>query len=482
MRVGLKNAFYSIRWKIVLAYLLIICAAFYIVTASLIRLVGEHLFTQKVADERHTAQELAQSVSEALNGKDAQSLYFTVLEASQSTGGRIMVLDEYGVVQADTYSQYNGTRLQRREVAQVLSGGGAQHGFYSSRDGQGAFLMPGLTADMIGLHAVPVHSGETLLGALVYITLAQDIYQSLMHIQTEMVLWLMPVAAAVAVLSLFVSRFFTKPIDALNAGMAQMTRGDFSGRVHIKGRSEFARLAGTFNMMCDRLESLDKSRNQFVSNASHELKTPLSTMKILIETLVYQEPMDEGMCREFLGDINKEIDRLNSVINDLLTLVSMDGGEARMNMKSASLSDMLNETMRRLQPLARERGIEMNSAIAQGVFVTCDSMKLSQVFYNLMDNALKYTGRGGTVRIELIRRDKKAVARVIDTGIGIPKKDQLHIFDRFYRVDKARSRETGGTGLGLSIVKQVVLLHGGQISVTSEEEKGSTFTVELPVG
>ena len=482
MRTKIKNAFYSIRWKIVLTYLLIICVAFYVVTASLIRLVGEYLFNQKVTDERRTAQELSESISEALGKKDARRLCFAVLEASENTGGRIMVLDEYGVVQADTYSQYNGMRLQRREVAEVLSGGGARHGFYSEQDSQGTFLMPGLTADMIGLHAVPVTRENTLIGVLVYITLAQDMYQSLMHIQTEMVVWLVLVAAAVAVLSLFVSRFFTKPIDTLNAGMAQITRGDFSGRVDIKGQSEFARLAGTFNMMCDRLENLDKSRNQFVSNASHELKTPLSTMKILIETLVYQEPMDEGMCREFLGDINKEIDRLNSVINDLLTLVSMDSGEARMNMKNASLSDMLSETMRRLQPLARERGIEMNAAIAQGIFVNCDQMKLSQVFYNLMDNALKYTGRGGTVRIELVKRDKKAVVRVIDTGIGIPKKDQMHIFDRFYRVDKARSRETGGTGLGLSIVKQVVLLHGGQIGVTSEEEKGSTFTVELPVG
>jgi signal transduction histidine kinase len=205
-------------------------------------------------------------------------------------------------------------------------------------------------------------------------------------------------------------------------------------------------------------------------------------MKILIETLVYQEPMDEDMCREFLGDINKEIDRLNSVINDLLTLVSMDSSEKGVDMKNASLTDMLNETMRRLQPLAREKGIEMNAAVAQGVTVNCDVMKLTQVCYNLMDNAIKYTGRGGEVRIELVRRYKKAVVRVTDTGIGIPKEDQLHIFDRFYRVDKARSRETGGTGLGLSIVKQVVLLHGGSISVTSEEEKGSTFTVELPLG
>ena len=462
-----------------LAYLLIICVAFYVVTASLIRLVGEYLFSQKVSDEQRIAGELAAVIAEPLNAKDAERLWLDVVSLSESTGGRVMVLDLYGVVQADTYCEYNGMRLMRSEVAQVLSGGGEAYGFYG--DGDGSFYMPGIAGDMIGLYAAPIRSSENMIGVLVFITLAQDMYESLMSIQTEVVLWLVVVAAAVLVMSLIVSHLFTRPISALSAGMSQMTKGDFSGRVQVRGKSEFAQLASTFNMMCDRLESLDKSRNQFVSNASHELKTPLSTMKILIESLIYQEPMDEDMCREFLGDVNKEIDRLNSVINDLLTLVSMDSGEARMNMNKASLTDMLNETMRRLQPLSRERGIEMSAAVAQGVIVCCDSMKLTQVFYNLMDNAIKYTGRGGSVKIELLKKDKKAVVKVIDTGIGIPKEDQLHIFDRFYRVDKARSRETGGTGLGLSIVKQIVLLHGGDITVASEEEKGSTFTVELPV-
>ncbi len=464
-----------------LAYLLIICVAFFVVTASLIRLVGEYLFSQKVSDEQRIAGELASVMAGPLNERDADRLYEGVLQASEATGGRVLVLDMYGVVQADTYSEYNGTQLMRSEVARVMSGGGEAYGYYAA-EGEGTFLIPGLTGDMIGLYAAPIYGHTGMTGVLVFISMAQDMYQSLMEIQTEMIVWLLIVAAAVLVLSLLVSRVFTKPISLLSASMAQMTRGDFSGRVQIRGKSEFAQLASTFNMMCDRLESLDKSRNQFVSNASHELKTPLSTMKILIETLVYQEPMDEGMCREFLSDINKEIDRLNFVINDLLTLVSMDSGEARMNMKSASLTDMLNETMRRLQPLARERGIEMSGAIAAGVTVNCDSMKLTQVFYNLMDNAIKYTGRGGEVKIELTRKDKRAVVKVSDTGIGIPKEDQLHIFDRFYRVDKARSRETGGTGLGLSIVKQVVLMHGGDITVSSEEEKGSTFTVDLPAG
>ena len=463
-----------------LAYLLIICVAFYVVTASLIKLVGEYLFSQKVSDEQRIAGELAASISEPLDAKDAERLYSDVLSLSEATGGRVMVLDLYGVVQADTYSEYNGSRLMRSEVARVLSGGGGAYGFYRSEDERG-FYDSGITSDMIGLYAAPIYGSGGMSGVLVFITLAQDMYESLMAIQTKVVLWLIVVAAAVLLLSLFVSRLFTRPISVLSTGMSQMTKGDFSGRVQIRGKSEFAQLARTFNMMCDRLESLDKSRSQFVSNASHELKTPLSTMKILIETLVYQEPMDEGMCREFLGDINKEIDRLNLVINDLLTLVSMDSGEARVNMKNASLTDMLNETMRRLQPLARERGIEMSGAIAQGVTVNCDSMKLTQVFYNLMDNAIKYTSRGGSVKIELVKKDKMAIVKVADTGIGIPKEDQLHIFDRFYRVDKARSRETGGTGLGLSIVKQVVLMHGGDISVASEEEKGSVFTVELPV-
>ena len=296
-----------------------------------------------------------------------------------------------------------------------------------------------------------------------------------------MLSWLALVAVIVVVISVAMSRYFTRPIAELNEGIVEMTRGDFSNRVRVRGHNEFAQLAVAFNMMCERIENLDKARSQFVSNASHELKTPLSTMKILIETLMYQDPMDPDMTREFLGDINKEIDRLNSVIGDLLTLVSMDGGEKKLETKPVAVADILGDNVRRLQPLAREKGIEMTASLRdQTATVDGDASRLTQVFYNLMDNAIKYTGRGGSVRVEMSRRDKKVIVKVIDTGIGIPREDQLHIFDRFYRVDKARSRETGGTGLGLSIVRQIVLLHGGTVTVSSEEEKGSTFTVELP--
>jgi signal transduction histidine kinase len=267
-----------------------------------------------------------------------------------------------------------------------------------------------------------------------------------------------------------VSRIFTRPIDELSQGISRMTQGDLSSRVTVRGRNEFSQLAEAFNMMCERLERLDQTRNQFVSNASHELKTPLSTMKILSETLLYQEQCDLGVQKEFLADINKEIDRLNTIINDLLTLVHMDDrGVTKLQPQLMSLDKLVQDAARRLRPLAEGREIALDVAVRDQIETMGDPSRLEQVFYNLIDNAIKYTPKGGKVRVEVARAGKKAVVKVIDNGIGIPKADQLHVFDRFYRVDKARSRDTGGTGLGLAIVKQIVLLHEGSVTVTSEE-------------
>ena len=184
---------------------------------------------------------------------------------------------------------------------------------------------------------------------------------------------------------------------------------------------------------------------------------------------------------DFLGNINSEIDRLNGIISDLLSLVSIDSGEMRLKREKFRLDDMVRDCARKLAPLARERGIELEETVRDAVEITADKSKLMQVVYNVIDNAIKYTPRAGSVHVDMARAGKRAVIRISDTGIGIPEEDQKHIFDRFYRVDKARSRETGGTGLGLSIVKQIVMLHNGTISVNSEVGKGSTFTIELPL-
>lgn len=191
--------------------------------------------------------------------------------------------------------------------------------------------------------------------------------------------------------------------------------------------------------------------------------------------------MDPDIAREFLTDINKEIDRLNSVVNDLLTLVSLDDKSITLKIESFSLSELVSDISKKTDLLAEKRNQTLNMDIEPNIVISADSAKLHHIFYNLIDNAIKYTGEGGTIDISLHSNGKIAVFKVKDNGPGIPKEDLKSIFDRFYRVDKARSRDTGGTGLGLSIVNQMVMIHNGRIYVDSDLGKGTEFIVELPL-
>ncbi|HIS00902.1 MAG TPA: HAMP domain-containing protein [Candidatus Excrementavichristensenella intestinipullorum] len=459
--------------------------AFTLVATSLIQLVGEYLFSQKVREEQRVTEDLAGSMAQPLSSRDAQALYAQAASVAGQSGGRVMVLDQDGVVQADSLSLANGQRLAIQEVYYVLTGGGSTYGFYDLRRSGSSFLRTlgsGPQANgLLGVYTAPMRQGGQLQGVVLYLSDAQEVYDSLTQMQQRMAIWLLLVAVAVLLLSVMVSRIFTRPIAELSQGIQRMTNGDLSSRVTVRGHNEFSQLAEAFNMMCQRLESLDQSRNQFVSNASHELKTPLSAMKILLETLLYQEAYDPDMTREFLGDINREIDRLNAIVGDLLTLVHIDSGRMQLKPELLKLDELVYDTARRLRPLAEKRDIRLEVTVKDKIETTGDAQKLSQVFYNLMDNAIKYTPEGGFVKAEISRNGRMARVTVADSGIGIPKADLIHVFDRFYRVDKARARATGGTGLGLSIVKQIVMLHEGTINVTSEEEVGSTFTVELPI-
>ena len=482
----IKAFIHSIRWKITVAYLLIIVVAFCVIGYSLIQLVGEYLFTQRTADDQRIANDLAKNCGDSLVAFDALSLYDMAMDNATAGQTRVLVLDKLCTVQVDSDSRLNGRRFITAEIERVINGADSDYGFYDTGNAvrpwfRAAFNGFSGVDVMTGLYASAIRGpGDELAGVLVYISGVQEIYESLRDIQLKILIWLIIVATAVMLVNALVLRTVTRPIGELNTGISRMSQGDLSARVVVRGNNEFASLAKAFNSMSERLEQLDKSRSQFVSNASHELKTPLSTMKILIETLMYQEPLDPGMAKEFLGDINQEIDRLNRIVSDLLTLVSIDNG-MKMNLAELDIGALLQEQVKRLTPLARENGIELDCLAKESVEVDGDTLKLQQVIYNIIDNAIKYTPRGGEVHCSLSRTGKKAVIKVSDTGVGIPESDLPHIFDRFYRVDKARSRDTGGTGLGLSIVKQFVLLHGGTIDASSTVGKGTTFTIELPL-
>ncbi len=472
-----------------LGFLLVMAISFFAIANSLTALVSDSLFAEKIRVEKSAVESLATRFAAQMAASDGSALYEGLVEAGRQLGGWLLVLDMDGKVQADSFSTYNGRRLGLAEVDGVLSGAvGVDYGFHQV-PGDGTrratswldkLLGRDDTRQWVGYFAAAMEHQGQRVGVMLYSTSAQDMVDSITELRDRMLLYFLIAALGVVILSLFVSRWVTRPVAALSEGIKQMSKGDFTGRVRVKGGGEMGRLAETFNQMSERLENLERSRNQFVSNASHELKTPLATMKILLESLIYQDDMPAELRREFMQDINKEIDRLNMVIGDLLTLVHIDSQKMRLRREMMLLSVAIKEAVRRLAPLASDRGQEIEVALHDECEMFADPAKLQQVIYNLIDNAIKYTPDGGKIRVslELIGRD--AVLKVSDNGVGIPKSDVPHVFDRFYRVDKARSRETGGTGLGLSIVQQIVRLHGGSIDVESEVGKGTTFIIELP--
>ena len=471
-----------------LAFLLIVGVSYYAVATSLIGLVGDYLFSDRMQQDEANLEKLAVEVTPYYHTNRMSALQERLEDAGGELGGRLMLLDDCGKVQADSYSEMNGSRLELPEVASILLEGKlvdyGVHQLNGSSNGLRwlSFLHPfDDSAEWVAYCTAAMTSEGQTIGLLVFASPIQDMMERLYALQDKISLYFVIAAVAAMLIALVFSRILTKPIAALTRSIQRMGRGDLSVRVPVKGSGEIRRLAETFNIMSEKLEMLDKSRNQFVSNASHELKTPLATMKILLENIIYQPEMDAELRTEFLTDVNKEIDRLNLIISDLLTLVSMDAKTMRLHRETFSLAQVVTDTVHRLQLVSDKRHQEIRLQLTDGCEMYADCAKLTQVVYNILDNAIKYTQEGGLIKIRLIRSGRDAILTIADNGPGIPKEDQAHIFDRFYRVDKARSRDTGGTGLGLSIVHQMVLMHGGSISVESEEGRGATFTVELPI-
>ena len=433
--------------------------------------------------------ELSVTLGEQMETESADAFYQQLLQAARHSGGRLLVVDRDAKVTFDTFDERCGTRLALAEVHSILRGEAeSDYGFYRTDGGdeQGLTLLDRLTGaelshSWMGCFASALISGDTRTGALVYVTSVQETVDSLAHIRNQMMGIFLLALIVVLVIAGFISSIVTKPVAELSAGIERMSKGDYKHRVHVPGKGEMAQLAAAFNQMSEQVHNLDEARNQFVSNASHELKTPLTTIKILVESMMYQDDMDPELRHEFLGDIDKEIDRLSSVVGDLLTLVHIDSHKLKLRREMMVFADTVRESVSRLEPLAKRRGQTIKTEIADSCEMFADPGKLAQVCYNIIENASKYTPDGGSISVKLRRAGRDAVLEISDTGVGIPQADLPHVFDRFYRVDKARSRDTGGTGLGLSIVQQIVRLHAGSVTVTSEMGKGTTFIVQLPV-
>lgn len=382
--------------------------------------------------------------------------------------GRIIVVNENLIVVKDTYGQEIGKTLISQEVIKCFR---SNANVYVKKYGQ------------YGEVAMPVSaSGSDEVDGVIVITFSiKSILGMEKQLRQKAMVFIMLIVIVVALIAFLYSKKITKPLNSMANTIDHLTQGYMDEEVSVQGYSEIAKISDAVNRLIRRMKALESSRQEFVSNVSHELKTPITSMKVLADSLLTQESVPNEMYREFLVDINDEIERENKIINDLLSLVKLDKAAGEMKIAEMNINDLLETILKRLKPIANRRNIELVFESFRPVSAEVDEVKLSLAVSNLIENAIKYNIDDGWVRVSLNADHKYFYIKVSDSGIGIPEEEQNHIFDRFYRVDKARSRETGGTGLGLAITKNAVLLHKGAIKVYSKENEGTTFTVRIPL-
>lgn len=475
-----KRFFGSIRTRMVAIYLVVTILALLAISFTVAIIVETFLVNQRTETQLEETTRLALEIAPELDGNDAETIYGLIVERARSMGGRVLIMNTDAVVEYDSASYQMGARLPYREVRDVLIGGKeASFGYHKiNRESSGAKAW-GLNSVWAVYYTAPITLDGVYTGAVLFSSLLQDVEDSVAQIIGQIALAFTVVVAVMTIATFMLSKVVTKPITELTGAIASMGRKGKSVRVEVTGKGEMAELGTAFNRMSEQIADHDRIRDEFVSNVSHELKTPLATMKLLSESIIYEENPDPKMMKEFFGDVNHEVDRLTGVINDLLRLVRFDEAEGELKPVAIRLDSIVVRVGDRLKPIADKKGIKLIVETTPCT-VSGEDVRLDQVVMNLIENGIKYTDEG-EVRVRLASEDNEAVLYVEDTGIGIPEDAIAHLFERFYRVDKARSRSTGGTGLGLSIVDKIVKMHGGYVEVKSKPGSGSTFIMHIPL-
>ena len=387
--------------------------------------------------------------------------------------GRIILLNSNLQVVKDTAEREEGKTLISEEPIYAMQG--EIQTYYNEKERKAEVILP----IVVGANA---ENNGQVIGVMIFEGSLADIVSAHELFRENIVVLMIGAAILLLGAALVISWCMIKPLRTLS-GQIEHAAETYEGTEMIKstGYLEVEQIAEAFRGMMEKTVATEKSRQEFVSNVSHELKTPLTAIKVLSDSLVLEPDVPIEMYREFINDINSEIDREAKIVNDLLALVKLDKTSGEMHIAEVNINELLEIILKRLKPLALKRGIEMIFESYRTVLAEIDEVKMSLVFTNLIENAIKYNRDGGRVMVSLNADHRYFYAKIEDTGIGIPEEEQGLIFDRFYRVDKARSRETGGTGLGLSITKSAVQMHKGSIKVQSIPGVGSIFTVRIPL-
>ncbi len=381
--------------------------------------------------------------------------------------GRVLIVNSSFQIVKDTYELDTGKTIISEEV--VKSFQGEEINKYDSRNRYIELAIPLKKEGM-----------EQSLGVLLVSVSTDSIMLNYDYLKDNALI--LELASLVIILgfALFWSGRLVRPFGKLTKYLEGVQAGDEEALM-ISDYTETQAISDAFNELWGKMRVIDDSRQEFVSNVSHELKTPLTSMKVLADSLLAQGDAPVELYKEFMGDIAEEIERENKIINDLLSLVKMDKAAGALNVSVVNINELLELILKRLRPIAEKQNIELVLESFRPVSAEVDEVKLSLALNNLVENAIKYNKPEGWVHVSLNADHKYFFVRVEDSGIGIPEEALEHIYERFFRADKSHSREIGGTGLGLAITRNAVLMHRGAIKAHSKEGEGTVFTVRIPL-
>ena len=398
---------------------------------------------------------------------DSDAADVEIQQMAYAYSARILIINSDYIIVKDNYIFDEGKTIITEDVINAFKGKSHSHINYKSSSAVITTPIIDDTGKISGVIKVSL-SGYATIQTINYMK----------RISIAVMIALLLVFSGILV---FVIYKLTSPAKDMKEAILSLSDGDKNARIKKQTIKEYKDIGDAVNVLLDRLESIDGSRDEFVSNVSHELKTPMTSMKVLADSLLATENAPIEMYKDFMQDIAEEIDRENEIIGDLLNLVRTDGERAVLNIETVDVNELMEVVLKWLKPIALKNNIEIIFESMRPVTASIDRVKFIIVLTNIIENAIKYNHPEGWVKITLNADHKFFYVDVSDSGIGIPEECKDQVFERFYRVDKARSRETGGTGLGLAITKNIVLLHKGTIKFYSKENEGTTFNIRIPL-
>ena len=472
MKLKMLDKFKSLRFRIIVVLILVSSIPCFAIKETILQKYEDRAVRWRTAEIQNqstilsnqlsTTNYLKEPISEVINAELAQM--------SNVYDGRILIIDDEFRIVKDTFGVEVGKTIVSADVMKCFTGTAT-----SQYDSDNRYIE-------ITTPIIEKVNDESVVKGVILVSISTDIiHETLAELDNKADLLFVVLMIVVVVAGTFLATMMMKPFEKIADVIDDITEGYDSDNLQVDDYTETQLISEAFNKMRSRMKVLDDSRQEFVSNVSHELKTPLTSMKVLADSLLAQEDVPVELYKEFMGDITEEIERENNIINDLLSLVKMDKTSSDLNVKSENINELVERILKRLRPIAALRNIELVFESFRPVTADVDEVKLTLAISNLVENAIKYNKENGWVQVSLNADHKYFYVKVADSGMGIPQESLDHIFERFYRVDKSHSKEISGTGLGLAIARNAVITHRGAIKVHSEEGVGTTFTVRVPL-